>query len=67
VFVIPALKTAEAAGSARAANVVLLGALAAVLGIAPDLWLQVIDSRVPERFRQLNRKAFESGRSLVRK
>ena len=59
-------------GNARAANVVLLGALSALIereGMAPELtaevWERVIIERVPARFVELNRKAFQAGREAV--
>lgn len=60
-------------GSAKAANVVLLGALSAMLedsGLAvPDLteqvWLDVIGARVPKKFIELNIQAFRAGRAAV--
>ncbi len=59
-------------GNARAANVVLLGALSALLaqeGLAPELtpeaWLTVISERVPAKYLELNRKAFQAGREAV--
>ncbi len=59
-------------GNAKAANVVLLGALSALIeqeGLAPgltrDAWLVVISERVPAKFLEINRKAFEAGREVV--
>lgn len=59
-------------GNARAANVVLLGALSALVereglapGLAADAWLAVITGRVPPKYVELNRKAFEAGRAAV--
>ena len=60
-------------GNAKAANVVLLGALSALmerLGAAGpqmpvDTWLSVISERVPARYVELNRRAFQSGRDAV--
>lgn len=61
-------------GNIKVANVVLLGALSALLensrenwsGLAPELWLKVIAERVPPKHVELNRKAFQSGRDAVR-
>ena len=59
-------------GNARAANVVLLGVLSALIereglapGLAADTWLAVITQRVPPKYVELNRKAFEAGRAAV--
>ncbi|MFH1635451.1 MAG: indolepyruvate oxidoreductase subunit beta [Chloroflexota bacterium] len=62
-YFIPTLTLAEQAGTARAHNVVLLGALSAQIGgVSPDVWLEVIEERVPKKYIELNRKAFEAGR-----
>lgn len=60
-------------GNVRAANVVLLGALSALIereGLALELtaadWLKVIEGRVPAKYVALNRKAFQAGRETVR-
>lgn len=59
-------------GNVRVANVVLLGALSALIereGLAPELapevWLKVIEGRVPAKYVELNRKAFQAGRAAV--
>lgn len=60
-------------GNIRAANVVLLGALSALMerqGLASaDLtsgtWLDVITARVPPKYVELNRQAFHAGRQAV--
>ncbi|MCL2057181.1 MAG: indolepyruvate oxidoreductase subunit beta [Oscillospiraceae bacterium] len=53
-----ALAKAEAAGSAKAVNVVMLGLLAKQLDLPESDWLEAIDEIVPERFREMNKKAF---------
>ncbi len=65
-------KIAEDAGTAKAANVALLGVLSALLareGLAPELdpetWMQVIGERVPARYLEVNRRAFAAGRAAV--
>ncbi|MGC9334340.1 MAG: indolepyruvate oxidoreductase subunit beta [Anaerolineae bacterium] len=57
---------AEEMGNARAANVVLLGALSALLEVPVDTWLQVIERRVPPKYVELNRQAFMKGREAMR-
>ncbi|NMC13233.1 MAG: indolepyruvate oxidoreductase subunit beta [Chloroflexi bacterium] len=62
-------------GNARVANVVLLGALAAQvdkLGMAGmrlsfDIWVDVIGGRVPQKYIELNKKAFMAGWEIVKK
>jgi len=63
---VPTLRLAEEAGTTRAHNVVLLGALSARIEDAPpETWLQVIEARVPQKYMALNRKAFELGREAA--
>ena len=58
-------------GNARAANVVLLGALSAAMertGITgtelpAEKWLEIITARVPAKYLELNRLAFLAGRA----
>jgi indolepyruvate ferredoxin oxidoreductase beta subunit len=56
---------AEALGNAKAANVVLLGAMSAMMGMDPEPWLDVISSRVPAKYLDLNQQAFYKGREAV--
>lgn len=67
-------RIAEGLGNLRVANVVLLGALSALLERDPALegadltaetWLKVIEERVPAKYVELNRRAFEEGRRAV--
>jgi len=64
VLVVPALRTAVELGDKRCANVVLLGALAAGLGLEEASWRAAIGKRFPERILELNLRAFEAGRRL---
>ena len=67
VQLIEGIKLAEEAGSKRAMNSVLLGALSCFLPeITEELWLKVIRSRVPLKTRQANEKAFHLGRNEVK-
>jgi len=52
-------------GSARFANVFLLGMLACHLQFSPEVWREVVLNAVPERFREQNRQAFEKGRTIL--
>ena len=56
-----ALSIAESAGSAKAVNIVLMGRLAKYLGIEKEKWLKAIEVTVPEKFKELNLKAFMLG------
>lgn len=61
VVALNALKFAEAAGSKRAVNVVLLGATAKLLPFKKEDWEAAIKACVPEKFLELNLKAFSLG------
>lgn len=59
------LSLAVKAGSAKAVNVVLIGAMAARTDIAKDAWLAAVKDNVPQKFLDLNLKAFEMGYTLT--
>ena len=63
LFVIDATKIAIDAGKAVAANAVMIGAVAAMKGfpIPKDVLLNSLMQQVPEKFKDLNVKAFEMG------
>lgn len=65
LYMVPGTATAQALGNARAANVVLLGALSTFLDIPQKTWLDVIMARVPEKYVELNRQAFLKGHQFV--
>jgi indolepyruvate ferredoxin oxidoreductase beta subunit len=52
-------------GDARAANVVLLGAISKLFEVKEDLWLKTILHYLPPKVHELNRKAFSSGREQI--
>lgn len=58
---IDALKLAEEAGSSKAVNIVLMGKLSKYFDFTPEEWQQAIETSVPEKFLELNKKAFELG------
>lgn len=64
VLSVPALTLAVELGEKRAANVVLLGVLSALLPLGERAWTEALDGRFPERFRDVNRRAFEAGRRI---
>ena len=64
LIAVDALSLAEQAGTIKAVNVVLIGLLAAKVGVDKEIWTDVIRETVPERFVDLNLKAFELGYSL---
>jgi len=55
------LALAEQAGSAKAVNLVLLGRLSHYFDFPEDAWQEAIESCVPAKFLELNRKAFALG------
>ncbi|HZK22448.1 MAG TPA: indolepyruvate oxidoreductase subunit beta [Oscillospiraceae bacterium] len=59
-----ALSIAKKAGNEKAVNTVLLGVTAKHSDIAKEKWQNAIEKTVPERFIQMNLKAFEMGYSL---
>lgn len=65
LHVVPGTAIARDLGNARAANVVLIGALSTFLEIPTETWLGVIEARVPPKYVELNRQAFLRGRQAV--
>lgn len=61
---VDALALAEAAGNIKAVNVVLIGVMAKNTDIAYEKWIETIKSTVPEKFLEVNLKAFELGYNL---
>ncbi|MCI9576382.1 MAG: indolepyruvate oxidoreductase subunit beta [Clostridiales bacterium] len=61
ILALDALKLAEEAGSSKAVNVVLIGAMAKYLDLDKQVWLDTIRTTVPKKFVELNEKAFELG------
>ncbi len=57
--------TAEKLGNGRVANTVMLGALSARLEFDAAAWMEVLEERVPAKYRQLNRDAFLAGRNAA--
>ncbi len=55
---------AEEAGNPRTVNTVLLGALSNALEPTQEQWVAAIKNLVPERFLEVNLKAFELGRTI---
>ena len=61
VQALDALALAEQAGSAKAVNVVLLGALARRMDLPKEVWLEAVRGTVKPQFAGMNLKAFELG------
>ena len=64
VKVVDALKLAEEAGNFKAVNVVLIGVMAKSTDIPYEKWVETIKNTVPEKFIDVNLKAFELGYNL---
>ncbi len=64
VVVVEATRKAIELGNYRAANVILLGALATHLDIPGEVWQKTLEDRVPEKLLELNRGAFAAGREI---
>ena len=57
-----ALTLAEAAGSSKAVNLVLLGRLSRYFDFTEEEWMTAIEQSVPAKFLEMNKTAFLSGR-----
>ena len=57
-----ALKLAEEAGSSKAVNIALLGRASRYFDFPAEAWQKALCATVPEKFLELNKKAFELGR-----
>lgn len=65
-FTLDAAKIALGLGSAKCMNVVLFGAMTKALGLDDIDWEGVIRTTVPEKFLELNLKAYQAGREAAR-
>ena len=59
-----AAELAEAAGSIKAVNVVLIGVLAKSTDVPYEKWIEALKATVPEKFIDMNLKAFDMGYNL---
>ena len=59
--VVDALSAAKEAGNIKAVNVVLIGVMAKNWDIPYEVWTDTIKKTVPEKFLEVNLKAFELG------
>ncbi len=57
------LSLAREAGSPKAVNIVLLGRLSHYFDIPEEAWQEALSANVPQKFLEINRKAFELGRN----
>ena len=59
------LSLAEAAGSLKAVNIVLLGRLSHYFDIPEEKWMASLEANVPPKFLEVNKKAFALGKAAV--
>lgn len=62
---VDAFEIAKDAGEVKAANVVMVGAMSTFLPMDVAVYEDIINTRVPERFREVNLKAFAAGRKIT--
>ncbi|MBQ9965673.1 MAG: indolepyruvate oxidoreductase subunit beta [Clostridia bacterium] len=60
-MVLDALTLAKKAGNIKAVNVVLIGVMASLSEIPYEKWVETIKTTVPEKFLEVNLKAFDLG------
>lgn len=64
ITVVDALSLAKGAGNIKAVNVVLIGLMAKSTDIAYEKWIETIKTTVPEKFLDVNLKAFDLGYNI---
>ena len=62
--IVDAVSLAKEAGNIKAVNVVLIGVMAKSTDIAYEKWVETIKQTVPEKFIDINLKAFDLGYNL---
>lgn len=65
VVTVDAFDIARDAGEVKAANIVMVGAMSAFLPMDAEVYEDIINTRIPERFREVNLKAFAAGRKIT--
>ncbi len=65
VLPVDAFEVARSAGEPRAVNMVLVGALSAFLPMGENVFLEVIEERIPGKIREANMTAFVRGREMA--
>ena len=63
-IIVDALPLAEKLGNPRLVNTILLGIASNMLDLSVDQWKEVIERRVPPKFKELNIVAFDRGREF---
>ncbi|MDA8084827.1 MAG: indolepyruvate oxidoreductase subunit beta [Nitrospiraceae bacterium] len=67
VHAIDAFGIAASVGEKRAVNMVLVGALSALLPVEERIFLDIVAERIPEKIRKVNAGAFLKGREIIRR
>jgi len=65
VVTVDAFDIARDAGEVKAANIVMVGAMSAFLPMGVEVYENIINTKIPERFREVNLKAFAAGRKIT--
>ncbi|MGI6014233.1 MAG: indolepyruvate oxidoreductase subunit beta [Oscillospiraceae bacterium] len=63
ILPVDALSLALQAGSSKAVNVVLIGVLSSIMDLPASAWQTALENTVPARFLELNKVAFDLGRT----
>ena len=66
VVAVDALPLAEQAGNSRTVNTIMLAALSTLLETDPAIWETAILRRVPSKYAEVNKVAFQLGQDAVR-
>lgn len=66
IYSINATNKAVEIGSVKTMNVILLGALTPFLDTNMEIWEKAIKKFVPEKFKEINLKAFHTGREMMK-
>jgi indolepyruvate ferredoxin oxidoreductase beta subunit len=64
-FWVNGIALAEELGNPKTANVVLIGAFTEMVGLPKEAVLAAIEARVPDKFLEINRRAFAAGASAL--
>ncbi|HHU22937.1 MAG TPA: indolepyruvate oxidoreductase subunit beta [Clostridiales bacterium] len=65
LITVDALSLAEEAGNSKSVNVVLMGLLSSMMDIPTQAWQEVLEATIKPKFLDVNKKAFELGRSAA--
>jgi len=60
-----AFEIASKVGEVRAVNIVMVGVLSTYLPVEEQVFVDVMNERIPERFREVNIRAFQEGRKTA--